>query len=138
MGLSARVYTHFKRLSAAIDLDQLSVDPDTGEVTSESNEQFIALEKEFGNVSMIAWLASRMTDLLFDVPTSVLLSKVLYSGSHSGDFISSSDFPALQREIDVIRHRCGESQVPEIDRFLAKLEELIQTAQEESNPIVFV
>ena len=67
----------------------------------------------------------------------MLLTKVLYSGTHSGDAINDSDFPQLQLEIEKICQTVGPTAV-EIKQLLQNLEELIRTAQDEGNPIVFV
>ncbi len=72
------------------------------------------------------------------MPTPVLLTKVLYNGTHSGDVIRASDFPQLRREIVEVRHSARGNPAVEVEQLLRDLEELIRTAQEQGNPIVFV
>jgi hypothetical protein len=63
-------------------------------------------------------------------------SKVLYSGTHSGNTIAGESIHELAAELESIRKT--EPLSPEFELFLAALEDLINVAKHEGNPIVFV
>lgn len=138
MGLDARVYVNVKRLPGAVDPRHATVDSQTGEVTLDSDRQFIAVHKRLGNAAMIAWLSERVASALASIPNPLLITKVLYSGTHSGDVLNASDLPQLQREIQMVKENAGGPAALEIQQFLGDIEELIRAAQEQGNPIVFV
>jgi len=139
MGLEARVYTSSERLPPGVDLRITAIDPHTGEVTIDSDQQFIAADKLLGNAAMIAWLLEQMAGLVRGIPKPLLVTKILYNGTHSGDMIHGSDFSQLKKEIQVVRKNLGVgAAAPEIDQFLSDLEDLIGVAEEQDNPIVFV
>lgn len=138
MGLDTRVYIDAKRLLSVVDLAHTTRDSYTGEVNSDSGGQFIAIQKRLGNTSLISWLKEQVAVVLTDVPESIILTKVLYSATHSGDVIDAADFPQLQREIQLIRGKYKENPDVEIQQFLDDIEELIDVAREHGNPIVFV
>jgi hypothetical protein len=87
---------------------------------------------------MIAWLSERVASALASIPNPLLITKVLYSGTHSGDVLNASDLPQLQREIQMVKENAGGPAALEIQQFLGDIEELIRAAQEQGNPIVFV
>lgn len=69
---------------------------------------------------------------------ALLLTKVLYSGSHSGDEISVQDIEKLDSEIKRTRQRSGTSLSMSVERFLDDMTDLVSKAREERSPIVFV
>jgi hypothetical protein len=138
MGLDARVYTNARRLLSAVDLAQTTIGSYTGEATPDSDGRFIAIEKRLGNASMIVWLSEQVASALTNIPASVILTKVLYSATHSGDVIGAPDLPQLQREIEMVRKEYKGRPAVAIQRFLNDFEELIAAPREQGNPIVFV
>jgi hypothetical protein len=110
MGLDARVYVNVKRLSGVVDLRHATVNSQTGEVTLDSEQQFIAVHKRLGNAAMIGWLSERVASALASIPNNpnpLLITKGLYSGTHSGDVLNASDLPQLQREIQTVKKKHG-------------------------------
>src|SRR5947209_20223785 len=88
MGLDVAVYRHISRCS---DSDRLAVDPDTGEVLSRSaghqlSPSAVAIERRLGNVDEIGQMRT-VVHALLNRSDSIIESRVLYSGSHSGDLI---------------------------------------------------
>jgi len=113
----------------------------TGEVYFENDKlsrkyghKFQAVAHRLGNVALISALREEASCLIG--PESFVVQKILYSGTHSGDAIWLSDLPELSADLDSIRKTGkGSSQ---LQHFVSTFEELIETAKEESNPIVFV
>jgi hypothetical protein len=141
MGLDAVVYRNKKHLNLGPDEETARVIPDTGEVYFEKAElskkyltRHHAADHRLGNVSEIAELRDEVTRLA--APESPLIKKVLYSGTHSGDVIALGGLHELSAELDLIRKTGRES--PQLQRLMGALEELIQAAKYEGNPIVFV
>lgn len=93
MGLDAVVYL---RPGNAKDSRLL-----TGDHTELSLDETPAIHKRLGNASMIAWIADEALQLLGK--DSVLFSKVLYSGTHSGDSVRHVELNKLESEIKVLR-----------------------------------
>ena len=69
-------------------------------------------------------------------PNSLVVQKVLYSETHSGDTIAAESIYELAAELVSIRKT--KRLLPEFELFLAALEDLINVAKHEGNPIVFV
>lgn len=67
----------------------------------------------------------------------LLISRVLYSGTHSGDIISKEDLGSLKGEIALVRGITGPQISPELESFLADMEELVAASERNGNPIVF-
>ena len=94
-----------------------------------------AIHKRLGNASMIASIANEVLPLVGN--DSVLFSRVLYSGSHSGDSVRLEELNRLESEIRVLRESpLGRSS--ELETFLEAMSDLIMRAREEGTPIVFV
>jgi len=53
---------------------------------------------------------------LTQVPSPLLITRVLYSGTHSGDILEVADLPQLQREIRMVRENTESDEV-EVQRF---------------------
>jgi len=142
MGLDAVVYMN--KLNLGIDQlgDSLQIDEQTGEVYPTPGDGlvrpaqiFTAIHRRLGNASMIGSLASEIS-LVLDA-NSILLKRVLYRSSHSGDRIEVDDLSNLESEINLVRQRTKDAQSGELDTFLTALAELIDAAKHEKNPIVF-
>jgi hypothetical protein len=141
VGLDAVVYRNRKHLKLGPDEKAARLVPETGEVYFESDEilrkyrdERRAAEHRLGNITQIAELREQISRLLG--PKSVILQRVLYSTTHSGDSIPLDSIPALSEELNSISN--SREQSPELRRFVTSLEELIQAATDEGNPIVFV
>jgi len=126
MGLDAVVYLH----PASVKDGQLVLDD-----TELSLNEAPAMYKRLGNASMIAWIADEVVPLVGK--DSVIFSKVLYSGSHSGDSVGLEELNRLESEIKVLRENpSGRSS--DLENFLKDMSDLIKKAREQETPIVFV
>jgi hypothetical protein len=141
VGLDAVVYRNKTHLKLGSDENAGRLIPATGEVYFENDEvsrkyrdQVCAAEHRLGNISEISTLREEAVRLVG--PESVILQKILYSGTHCGDFILVDSIPILQVEIDLIRRAMKQSE--QLRQFANSLEELVRTARNEGNPIVFV
>ena len=92
MGLDAVVYRNKKHLQLGPHKEIAQLIPDTGEVYFENDEisrrlreQLQAAHFRLGNITEIAELRDEVIRLAG--PNSMLYKRVLYSGSHSGDFV---------------------------------------------------
>ena len=141
MGLDAIVYRNRKHLEMGRDEEHAKVIPETGEVYFEDDKlarkydhRRKAVAHRLGNISAIAELHDEVTRLLG--PKSTTVQRILYSGTHSGDAIPLTDLPELSAELHAIRQSGRGS--PHLCLLVSALEELIQAAKDEGNPIVFV
>jgi hypothetical protein len=144
MSLTALVYRSRARITIPVESLGAVKDDRTGEYyfpTSEHDgkfppEDFIAREFWIGNVTGVAELRQDLAELISS--DSLLQTKVLYSGSHSGDIIEVALLPVLEEEIQNLlntkRLRLSEHDAA----FLKGMLELIEVAKTEQNPIVFV
>ena len=140
MGLAAVVYRNKENLQLGAD-EPLAVVLDNGQVyfddvaaerRHEGNLQ--AAHVRFGNIALISALREEIGRIAG--PQSLLYTKVVHSGSHSGDFIPTTQLARLSEDISAIRK--SNKQSPELRHFLEDLEELIRVALYERNPIAFV
>lgn len=90
-----------------------------------------------GNIALIGFLRT----LLASDPTRfpVLLTKVLYDGTHAGDFLSSADVDLVSVEVDRLKevHAVAESDEDLIRNFEHQMCQLVQAAQSVGKPIAF-
>ena len=142
MGLDATVYRSKKNLP--FDADQLgaSLDDATGEVyftDSALDRKYStlckAVHRRLGNIAEISALRDEAAQVL--EPTSLMLTKVLYSGTHGGDTIPAREIDKLQRELSTLREYAESSGTEVFREFLGKMEELVAAAKAQHNPIVF-
>lgn len=145
MGLNAVVYVNRKRLSLnQEDNSSAKMDEQTGEVYFDDPNlmdkypanMFTAIHKRLGNANMIAEIVDKLSTILSK--DSILLSKILYSGSHSGDTISIDSLNKLGLEINFVRERIPKDRSPLLDVFFNDITELIEMARMQGNPIVFI
>ena len=140
MSLDAVVYTNLKNLE--IDEDLLDIDEDTGEVffideDNDFNEEiFIAESKRLGNVETVNYLYGQISEFLPE-ETSIILTRILYNASHSGDKIDFAEIEKLKSEINFIREKFNPNDSHAKD-FLDNLSKLASRSIKERNPIVFV
>ncbi len=96
------------------------------------------VEKRIGNMALVDDLKAEIAKTLGESSSETLLmTKILYSGTHSGDVISTTQFDSLRREIALVRGLAGRLS-SQLRIFLADMEELIVAAEQHGNPIVFV
>jgi hypothetical protein len=139
MGLDAVVFRNAKKLQEQYGPDLFETDQTTGEAVPKSTEikiprdNLFAVERRLGNLSQIVWLREVVSKLLPN-PGSIIPSQVLYSGFHSGDSIRLNELPQLREEIALLKSKGP----PELREFIETLESLMNAAEAEGNPIVFV
>jgi hypothetical protein len=144
MGLDAVVYVNQKNLPMSLDRENLEVDPLTGEVyfsddeiaSRHPTEIFTAIHRRLGNVNLLAEVLASVSHVVKS--DSILRGKVLKSFSHSGDIIPYDDLDALANEIRLIKDQNRESGSSALEEFFEDLSQLVRTAKQEQNPIVFV
>lgn len=141
MGLDASVYPNKSRIELSVDTEFVKEDAVSGQLYFDDTE----LEKKhwarlqpvahhrIGNIAMVSFLRQEVTGILG--PHCLIVRKVLYNGVHSGDTIPISEAGQLGEEVSKLRHAGVHSQ--ETSQFLLQLEDLIQAAIREGNPIVF-
>ncbi|HWD92253.1 MAG TPA: hypothetical protein VG938_07885 [Verrucomicrobiae bacterium] len=141
MGLDAAVYRNVNALAERFGAEAFDVDPQTGESTPkpstnirEPRATFVALKRRLGNFAAVGSLRAKISNILMS-DRSIVLQKILYDASHGGDIIKSEDFNGIAKEIETIR--CATND-PLVLTFVANIEDLINTALTENNPIVFV
>jgi hypothetical protein len=138
MGLNAIVYRNVENLPAHVRSATVEFDAKTGEPFSRTDEfgladGLIACDRRLGNISHIAYLRDEAAKL--GVPKQgTLLSKILYSGSHSGDHIDLGLMSSLKAEIELLNLRASD----DVATFLQSMRELIAASEIERNPIVFI
>ena len=139
MGLNAVVYKNRKNLKLGLDEERVRLVPETGELYFESEQlsrkyQLEAAEHRLGNTAEIRALREEAMRLIG--PESVVVKRVLYSGTHSGDAIPVESVSSLAAEVSSIHNASLQS--AEFRRFIDAMKELVRVAEEEGNPIVFV
>jgi hypothetical protein len=135
------VYRNIRNLDLGADRAHAYVIPETGEVdfhdieiARKYRDKRHATEHRLGNITAIGFLRAEVTKLAgLD---SVLIRKVLYSGTHSGDYILLAELPALSEELGKLAG-CPLLSA-ELTIFLDEMEVLVRTARQENNPIVFL
>ncbi len=144
MGINALVYVNKKNLADGSEYDETEVDEETGELLVDElqsefqREKLIAVERRLGNAALIRFLHEEIARLVGLQSVPVLLGQVLYSGTHSGDYISLEDVSRLSQEIALLAERAHGQKTAEIGAQLDALRELVKAAETERNPIVFV
>ena|ERR1019366_6342354 len=148
MGLDAVVYRSKANLPFDADAVGAVLDESTGEyyfpdpaVEPVREREFpqqtrIAVEKRIGNIATVTALRHAAERVLNG--DSILLSKVLYSGTHSGNSIPLSLISQVQEELTVLRRYAENNADKALMQFVADLQELAAAASSQSNPIVFV
>lgn len=141
MGLDAVVFRNKRHLNLGLDERFALLHTKTGEVYFESDElslkhanQCRATSHRLGNISAVSALREEATRLVG--PDSLTVQKALYSGTHSGDTIAGDSLAELAAELDSVKKTKQPS--PEFLLFLQAFEDLINVANREDNPIVFV
>ena len=73
-----------------------------------------------------------MAQILFE-SESLVISKVLYSGSHCGDWIVPDEFPKLRHELSLLAAQGDEALV----EFANAMQDLLEAGEAQGNPIVY-
>jgi hypothetical protein len=148
MSLNAVVYKNYKNLEFPLDLSVWEIDEETGEIYTDvegvkldnSSELLIACSCWLGNSSTISFIKDKIFPIFHNnFPNSILLNKVLYSGSHSGDYIEVNLIKYLEKEIIILKRETNQHLKEQIlDKFIQDIEQLVKAAKEQNNPIVFL
>ncbi|MGA8873231.1 MAG: hypothetical protein WB460_18945 [Candidatus Acidiferrales bacterium] len=141
MGLDAVVYRSKSNLQLGSDEQLAHLVPDTGEIyfdddaaSRRHSQELEAIHVRFGNIAMISELREEIARIVG--ADSILYQKIVYSGSHSGDFIPVDELARLAEEIPFVRKSGKPSR--DLRDLVDRVEELTQAALHERNPIVFV
>jgi len=141
MGLDAIVYKNIDNLPEQVRAQVKVVDSLTGELefvapqppSPHYNESLLAADIRIGNISKVGWLREQI-ESRWPGTCSVILNAVLYSSTHSGDFIALDEVRRIKLEIDEID--C--TAIPaDLAAFFEELGQMLNAAERERNPIVF-
>jgi hypothetical protein len=141
MGLDVVVYKNIDNLPERVRAQVKVVDSLTGELdfvapqppSPHYNDSLLAANIRIGNISKVEWLREQI-ESRWPGKCSVILNAVLYSSTHSGDFIAFDEARRIRLEIDEID--CAA--IPaELAAFFEELGQLLDAAQRERNPLVF-
>ena len=147
MGLDVAVCRRLDELPfTKEELRSIAVDPRTGQVDFEDAALFRAwsdkvkvVEKRIGNIALVHALKAELEKILGNSSsTTLLIGKILYSGTHSGDVIPKDDLGSLKHEITLVRGIAGCQKSSELESFLADMEEVITASEHHGNPSVFL
>jgi hypothetical protein len=97
----------------------------------------ILLHHRLGNISLIGLLRSELQREPSRFP--ILLTQVVYNGSHGGDYIAVETIPALQRELELLGEFRSSTREAAgfMAQFHAQMSELAATARTITKPIAF-
>lgn len=140
MGLDAVVFRNAAKLAKTYNIEVVGVDSQTGEAQISladsvrlPRDASVAARHRLGNLDEVVRLREAIAKVLAD-PESILLSKVLYSASHSGDVIGATEVPAMRRELAILISAKDTS----LNTFISLMTELLDASEAEQNPMVFV
>ena len=90
-----------------------------------------------GNISLVASLRSELSTQPNDFP--ILISKVVYNGSHCGDFLDRQTVEEVRAELELLaKFSCADPDNQQwIDHLLNVMCELVDASDQTGNPIVF-
>ena len=137
MGLDATVYRCGRNLPDSVRGLTFELDPETGEPVLQDQDdhllrEFVACHRRLTNVGGAGMLHAELAKL--GTPAdSLLLARVLFSGSHCGDDIPLDEVPRLQAEIAAVSPRAQER----VAEFLQDMSDLCTAAIAEGNAITF-
>lgn len=101
-------------------------------VIYDENEERQLAAKRLGNVSQITFLRESAIRALG--AQSLIVSRVLYSATHSGDSIAVAELHPLARELEILMGFAH----ADVQEFARDLLELVRTATRHERPIQFV
>ena len=142
MGLDAVVYRNLENLLEPLKGQVKLVDPQTGELDfvngptrSPGSEALLAADVRIGNISGVAWLREQIKSR-WAGKCLLILNAVLYSSTHTGDFISLEQVRRIKLEIAEID--CAGDSIPaRLAAFFEQMTQLVNAAESEGNPIAF-
>ena len=102
-----------------------------------SHPSGILVHHYIGNLALVDLLRSELEREALRFP--ILLNKVLYSGSHSGDYLTLDDIAALPVELDKLALVVCSTQPNQeyIECFRRQMIELVEAAERVRKPISF-
>ncbi|XAM00325.1 hypothetical protein OT109_02835 [Phycisphaeraceae bacterium D3-23] len=97
----------------------------------------VLLHHRIGNIALVGALRSELESLRESIP--VIFEKVIYSGSHAGDFLGLEDVVFMQSELDSLGgFLCSQRDYQHLmDEFLRQMQELVTCSLAVGKPIVF-
>jgi hypothetical protein len=97
----------------------------------------VLVQHRIGNIALVAELRAALQATPERFP--MLLSRVLYNGTHCGDFIPTAEVPKLCREVEGLAGcRCAEPQMEQFMReFEGQMRQLVGASLAVGKPIVF-
>lgn len=95
----------------------------------------IALTHYLGNLAQLSLLREWLSGQQADLP--LLLKKVIYNGTHTGDYLSLAHVPALQQELLSVAKTHLIDSHQELRNFHRQLQELSEVAMKLKKPIAF-
>lgn len=97
--------------------------------------QFVSYR--LGNIALIGFLREKLAETPERFP--VLLAKVLYNGTHCGDYLTLDEVTAVSREIEVLKtiHESKQEEEELLREFEHKMFDLVEAAQRLRKPIYF-
>jgi hypothetical protein len=142
MGLDAVVYKNIENLPEPQRAQVKLVDPLTGELDFANGptlalrtEDLFAAQVRVGNISSVAWIREQIESRWAD-KCPLILNAILYSGTHSGDFIPLEQVRGIKLEIAGLD--CTDASISaKLSTFLEQITQLVIAAEIEANPIVF-
>jgi hypothetical protein len=101
------------------------------------HERGILLRHRLGNIALIGLLRSELQREAERFP--IIVTQVIYGGSHAGDDLPIETIPALQQELELLHEfRCSTNEAASfMFEFRAKMLELVTTALSIGKPIAF-
>ena len=144
MGLSAVVYRNPKNLPEHLRERVHVINLESGEIDFRDfaddrllgSSTLMAWQERIGNLAMVGFLREEISKA-FGHQESLLSTKVVYSGSHTGDYIPFPQIDLLNREIEELERITKPSRSGELADFIAQMRSLIAAANREGNGIVF-
>ncbi len=146
MGLNATVYKRLEEVPfSREDLRFVAVNPNTGQIDFEDpalsrnwSDKVKVVEKRIGNIALVNVLKAEIEGILGESSSeTILVRKILYSGTHSGDIISLKDLDSLKHEITLVRGIAQQQTSVYVEHFLEDMKELIDASEQHGNPIMF-
>ena len=140
MGLDAKVYRSRRNLPFDPDALGAKLDPQTGEYFFENpdfdrkfSNECIAVHRRIGNMNHVTELREEASAVL--EPNSIILSRVIHSGTHSSDSIPLTFIEQLQDELRCLERSQSRSEI--MQQFIRDMNALVVAATAEGNPIIF-
>jgi hypothetical protein len=138
MGLDAGVFKSVSRLRREYSKEFEIADSETGEAETVDGgpptalRQLLAGDVRLGNIDLVGSLREIVEATLGE--DSFIAKHVVYSGSHAGDCIPTDRLHLLREDLSRLK-KVDDSDVA---RFIDAMEGLIDVAEKEGNPIVFL